>query len=247
VLLTAYGSRSALLVPALRCAPRRATYERSLARCWSSSLRFVLHAQLPAWFGRVGSLRSACGESQSQRLKVKVNGASGGHRLQTDPGCVVGLRFVLLVGWVRLGPVRRALFERTRNLTGVQAADGFRGWWGCVAPLAPPSEPWFGGPARQGQTPTSSPPCELRSTHYPAAHRPGENPPHTPTTPPPTRSTNPRSREFPDDGSMRGNRPDLPLVDQLSVLTLQWFAGEVKFNLDDASPGPVRKRRGLRR
>src|ERR1700722_10604992 len=36
--------RSALLLPALRCAPCRASYERSLARFWSSSLRFVLHA-----------------------------------------------------------------------------------------------------------------------------------------------------------------------------------------------------------
>jgi hypothetical protein len=141
----------------LRRGPRTSVRWRAAG---SSSLRFVLHAccslcltlrRLPAscpW----GKSKSTA-ESQSQR-RLRRAPASNREGSRCRAGVFVGGG----VGSVGVCP-RRALFERTRNLMGVQAAGGFRGWWGWSAPLAPPSEPWFGGPARRGQTPTSGGTC----------------------------------------------------------------------------------------
>jgi hypothetical protein len=132
-------------------------------RCASSSTRaFQLTEATPApcvsgpWLGRSKSTAPPAGASFRQ----------GGVAL-------LGCGFVGGgVGSVGVCP-RRALFERTRNLMGVQAADG-SGWGlGCVAPLAPPSEPWFGGPARQGQTPTSGGTCGRCARPSPGKWTPG--------------------------------------------------------------------------
>jgi hypothetical protein len=116
--------------------------------------------------------RPRCASSSTRAFQLgEVASAPDGHSAPADQGqrrlrrapasdreglrCWAAVSVGGGVGSVGVCP-RRALFERTRNLMGVQAAGGFRGWWGWSAPLAPPSEPWFGGPARRGQTPTST-------------------------------------------------------------------------------------------
>ena len=93
-----HRSPSALLLPAFRCAPCRASYELSL------TLLLVVLAPLRPPRMRLGSssVPSAPGVV-SMVGQVKVNCASGGHQLQTDRGSVVGLRFGLLGGLLPVG------------------------------------------------------------------------------------------------------------------------------------------------
>ena len=77
-----------------------------------------------------GSVFRCVGSWRCVRLgQVKVNGASGGHRLQTDRGCVVGLRFVLLGGLLPVGDLSLSGTLRADQEPGGGASGGGLVWW----------------------------------------------------------------------------------------------------------------------
>ena len=94
---SAYRPWSALLLPALRCAPCRASYELSLTlasgrpRCASSSTRASCSV-----FGRVGSWRCVCGRAGQSQLRLRRAPASDRSGERCRPA-------VWSVGWVASG------------------------------------------------------------------------------------------------------------------------------------------------
>jgi hypothetical protein len=69
-------------------------------RAFAVAVLVVLAPRRPPRARRVMSDAASAPGGWSWLRQVKVNGASGGHRLQTDRGCVVGLRFGVVVGVV---------------------------------------------------------------------------------------------------------------------------------------------------
>jgi hypothetical protein len=153
----------------------RGTYE---PRCADPCRPLRCAPALPRWRSSGRALRSGpYGEHglgwhlTPRRLRTSRVGRASQRRLRRAPASdrsgVALSACGLVVGWwcpVVACP-RRALFERTSNPAGAQAAAAF-----CCARvdfrrLHPRRVAGTGGPARRGQTTTSANPCPLRSTH----------------------------------------------------------------------------------
>ena len=180
--------RLALLCPGPFACPTGRSYVRASADATGHLLAVRALCSLRSPGPVPGRPRSASSSTRAHQLSVVVSApcvvsGSGRSRSKAPPagtgfrqgggalsccGCVGG-------GGVRLGALSLpGTLRADQEPDGDASGGGYRCVWGCFSPLASPSEPWYGGPARQGQSPQPRTrtarmrsPRVPRRTHFP--------------------------------------------------------------------------------
>ena len=144
--------RSALLLPALRCASCRASYERSLAL-----LLVVLAPLRPPRVRRASSSVASAPDGSFSSGRSTSTAPPAGTGFRQIGGALSGCGLVCGVGCFRLATCPcPALFERTRNLAGVQAAAAWSGGGVGFRRLRPHQNPGTGDLPGKDRSPTSA-------------------------------------------------------------------------------------------